>query len=77
MGMHCLKCGGQLAPDAKEPLCGFCKNDIAKEVINKNPIWALKVTLEALADAINDLKTDINTIRETQKEIIEAIKQKP
>ena len=77
MGMHCLKCGGQLTPDAKEPLCGFCKNDIAKEVINRNPIWALRVAFEAIADAINDLKTDINTIKEVQKEIIEAIKQKP
>jgi cell division protein FtsB len=77
MGMHCLKCGGQLAPDTKEPLCGFCKNDIAKEVINRNPIWALRVTLEALADTINDLKADINNLKELQKEIIEAIKQKP
>jgi hypothetical protein len=81
MGMHCLKCGGQLAPDAKEPLCSYCKNDIAREMINKNPTWALKVALEvaleAIADALNDLQIDIKTIKEVQKEIIEAIKQKP
>jgi hypothetical protein len=41
MGMHCLKCGGQLTPDAKEPLCGWCKKDIAKEEISKSPTWAL------------------------------------
>jgi hypothetical protein len=77
MGMHCLKCGGQLTPDAKEPLCGFCRNDIAKEAINKNPIWAIRIAFEAIADAINDIKTDVNTIKEVQKEIIEAIKLKP
>jgi hypothetical protein len=73
MGMHCLKCGGQLAPDAKEPLCSYCKSDIAREMINKNPAWALKVALEAIADAINDIKTDINNLKEAQKEIIKAI----
>jgi hypothetical protein len=73
MGMHCLKCGGQLAPDAKEPLCSYCKSDIAREMINKNPTWALKVALEAIADAINDIKTDINNLKEAQKEIIKAI----
>jgi hypothetical protein len=77
MGMHCIKCGGQLLPDTKEPICGFCKNDIAREAINKNPIWAIRIAFEAMADEINDLKTDINTIKEIQKEIIEAIKQKP
>jgi ribosome maturation protein Sdo1 len=77
MGMHCLKCGGQLAPDAKEPLCSYCKSDIAREMINKNPTWALKVALEAIADALSDLQIDIKTIKEVQKEIIEAIKQKP
>ena len=77
MGIHCLKCGGQLSPDAKEPICGFCKNDIAKEEINKNPIWAIDIALGAIADAINDIKADINNLKEVQKEIIEAIKQKP
>ena len=77
MGMHCLKCGGQLAPDVKEPLCGFCRNDIAKEVIAKNPIWAIRIAFEVIADTIDDIKIDMKTIKEVQKEIIEAIKQKP
>jgi hypothetical protein len=77
MGMHCLKCGGQLTPDAKEPLCEFCKNDIAKEEINKNPLWAIDVALQAIVFTVNDLKADIDNLKELQKEIIEAIKQKP
>jgi hypothetical protein len=77
MVMYCLKCGGRLAPDAIEPLCGFCKNNIAKEEINRYPIWALRVAFEALADTINNLKADIDNLKEVQKEIIEAIKQKP
>jgi hypothetical protein len=77
MGMHCLKCGIQLAPDTKEPLCGFCRSDIAKEAINKNPLWAIDVALQAIAFTINNLKADINNLKELQKEIIEAKKQKP
>jgi hypothetical protein len=74
MGMHCIKCGCQLSSDTKEPLCGFCRNDIAKEVITENPTWALKVALEAIAEALSDLQIDVNAIKELQKEIIEAIK---
>ena len=77
MGIHCIKCGGQLIPDAKEPLCVFCQNDIAKEAIVKNPIWAIRIAFETIADTINDIKRDVNTIKEVQKEIIEAIKHKP
>jgi len=73
MGIHCIKCGIQLAPDAKEPLCVFCRNDIAKEAIVKNPIWAIRIAFETIADIINDTKRDVDKI----KEVIEAKKQKP
>ena len=77
MGMHCLKCGGQLAPDAKEPLCSYCKSDIAREMINKNPTWALKVALEALSNNLDDLQRDVNTLKGEIKILYEAIRQKP
>ena len=77
MGVHCLFCGGQLPPDAKEPLCVYCKTLLVKEAIHREPIWALRVMLEALADTINDIKTDIRTIKEEQKEITKAVKLKP
>jgi hypothetical protein len=76
MRMHCLKCGGQLPPDVNEPLCEFCKDKMAKDVIAKNPLWAIEVAFEAIVFAVNDLKADVNNLKELQKEIIEEIKQK-
>jgi hypothetical protein len=77
MGIYCLKCGGQLAPDVKEPLCSYCKSDIAREMINKNPTWALKVALEALSNNLDDLQRDVNTLKGEIKILYEAIRQKP
>jgi predicted amidophosphoribosyltransferase len=61
--MHCLKCGGQLNPDAKEPLCSYCKSEVAREVISKSPTWALRIALEALSEELDDLKRAIQELK--------------
>lgn len=76
MPMHCLRCGGQLNPDAKEPLCYYCKSEVAREMISNNPAWALRVALEALSDELNDLKTQIQTLKKDINTLYETIKQK-
>jgi hypothetical protein len=76
MPIHCLRCGGQLNPESKEPLCSYCKSEIAKEMIIKSPTWALRIALEALSDELNDLKREIQTFSEETKKLLETLKQK-
>jgi hypothetical protein len=65
--MHCLRCGGQLNPDTKEPLCSYCKSEVAREIISKSPTWALRIALEALTEELDDLKREIQTFSEELK----------
>jgi hypothetical protein len=76
MPMHCLRCGGQLNPEPKEPLCSYCKSEIAREMIIKSPTWALRIALEALSDELNDLKREIQIFSEETKKLLETLKQK-
>ena len=76
MPMHCLRCGGQLNPETKEPLCSYCKSEIAREMINKAPIWGLKVVIETLAEIIDNLRLETITLKDEVKKISEALKQK-
>jgi cell division protein FtsB len=72
MPMHCLRCGSQLNPEAKEPLCYFCKSEVAKEMILEDPARALRTALGVLSEELNTLKTQIETL----KKDINTIKQK-
>jgi hypothetical protein len=76
MPMHCLRCGGQLGPETKEPLCSYCKSEVAREIISKSPTWALRVLLEALYEDLDDLKTQIQTLKKDINTLYETIKQK-
>ena len=58
-GMYCVKCGVRLPPDFKEPLCAYCRSQIAIEEMSKDPIWALHKILENLATEMDNLKIRI------------------
>jgi DNA-directed RNA polymerase subunit RPC12/RpoP len=53
--MYCLRCGVQLAPNYKEPLCAYCRSQIAVEEILKDPVWGLYKALEALSIEVKNL----------------------
>jgi DNA-directed RNA polymerase subunit RPC12/RpoP len=60
--MYCLRCGVQLVPNYKEPLCAYCRSQIAIEEISKDPVWALHKILEALATEVDNLKKRIQEL---------------
>jgi hypothetical protein len=76
MPIHCLRCGGQLNPEPKEPLCSYCKSEIAREVIIKSPAWALRIALEALSEELNNLKREVQTFSGETRKLLESLKQK-
>jgi len=65
-----------LNPESKEPLCSYCKSEIAREMIIKSPTWALQIALEALSEELNDLKREIQTFSEETRKLLETLKQK-
>jgi hypothetical protein len=66
--MYCLKCGVQLPIDTKEPLCQYCRSQIAKEEIMRDATWAIRIALEALGQELADMARELKKLSTTSKQ---------
>jgi hypothetical protein len=66
--MYCLKCGAQLPIDTKEPLCQYCRSQIAKEEIMKDATWAIRIALETLGQELNGIMRELKTLKTAPKQ---------
>jgi hypothetical protein len=66
--MHCLKCGCQLPIDAEEPLCQYCRSQIAEGEIMKDATWAIRIALKALGQELADMAKELKTLKAASKQ---------